>query len=107
MGLRLRRTFVDAGLPTPRLEVQARVEGGPDSPFYGYITQSLRSMLPLAKGLSAGAPQVADIDDLEKQLRGEIVAGGGVLMSPLLVGASSSLAEPNEAEELELRKHGQ
>lgn len=36
MGPRLYAAFRDAGLPAPRLAVQAHAEGGPDAPAWGW-----------------------------------------------------------------------
>ncbi len=87
IGLRLRQVFLAAGLPAPRLWMQARVEGGADAAIYRYVTDSLRSMLPLAERLGVAKLAAADVDQLERQLREEVTASGGVLTSPILVGA--------------------
>lgn len=87
MGLGLRQAFLDAGLPAPTLWLQARVEGGRDAPIYRYLTESLRSMLPLAQRLGIATPSPAEVDALEGQLREEVTARRGVLTSPLVVGA--------------------
>lgn len=92
MGLRLRQVFADTGLPLPRLWLQARVEGGPGAAIYRYTTDSLRSMLPLAERLGIVTLSMEDVDELERQLRDEVTAGGGVLTSPILVGAWCHLA---------------
>jgi ubiquinone/menaquinone biosynthesis C-methylase UbiE len=87
MGLALGRTFLDAGLPAPTLALRARVEGGADATIYRYMTESLRSMLPLAERFGIATLTAADVDGLERQLREEVTSAGGVLTSPLLVGA--------------------
>ena len=87
MGLRLPRVFADAGLPAPKVWVQARVEGGPDAEIYSYITESWRSMWSLARGLGVLSRPFRELDDLERELRDEVTAGCGVLTSPLIVGA--------------------
>jgi SAM-dependent methyltransferase len=87
MGLRLRQVFVDAGLPPPRLWLQARVEGGPDASIYRYMTDSLRSMLPVARRFAVTGLSMEDVDELETQLKDEVTTNGGVLTSPMLVGA--------------------
>ncbi len=89
MGLRLRQTFVDAGLPAPALRVAARIEGGPNAAIYHYMTSSLRSMLPLARRLDVAAPVASEdqLEELERRLRDEVTANGGVVTSPLVVGA--------------------
>ena len=87
MGLRLRRTYHEAGLPEPKLWLQARVDGGRDADVYRYVAESLRSMLPLAERLGVELPLAGDMDALESQLREETIAGDGVLTSWLVVGA--------------------
>jgi SAM-dependent methyltransferase len=86
MGLRLRSTFVDAGLPEPAMALEARVEGGPDAAIYHYTVESARSMLPAAARLGVG-PLDEDLAALETRLRAEVVSSGGVLASPLIVSA--------------------
>ena len=87
MGLRMRQVFLDAGLPAPRLWLQARVEGGPGAAVYRYITDSLRSMLPLAERFGIATLSPEDVDELERKLEEEVTAAGGVLTSPIIVGA--------------------
>jgi SAM-dependent methyltransferase len=79
-GLRLRRTFLDAGLPEPRTRLEARIEGGPDSPYYHYIAESVRSMLPEAARLGLGGFTSDDADTLADRLRTDVVEAGGVLV---------------------------
>jgi len=87
MGLHLGAVFQRAGLAMPVMQLQAVVEGGPGSAIYGYMAESLRSVLPLGQELGvAGADQV-DIDRLEAELRAEVMASGGVLVSPPIVAA--------------------
>jgi ubiquinone/menaquinone biosynthesis C-methylase UbiE len=92
MGLRLRQVFVEAGVPSPRLWLQARVEGGTDAAIYRYIVDSLRSMLPLADSFGIAKLSLEEVDELERQLKEEVTASGGVLTSPILVGAWCELA---------------
>jgi ubiquinone/menaquinone biosynthesis C-methylase UbiE len=92
MGLRLRAVFRDAGLPEPVVRLHAKVEGGPDSMIYRYTAESLRSMLPLARDFGIVDLTDTDVDALEEQLRTEALASDGVLISPVIVGASASIA---------------
>ena len=79
-GGRLRRTFLDVGLSDPTTQLEARLEGGPESPYYHYVAESVRSMLPEAARLGLPGFGADDVDGLEDRLRGEVVAGGGVLV---------------------------
>jgi len=86
-GIRLRRTFLEAGLPTPALRMETRVEGGADSPIYRYFAESARSMLPMARRFGLDNVDEDEIDVLEEILRRERMAAGGVLVSWPLVCA--------------------
>lgn len=87
MGLKLRQTFVGAGLPPPELWLQARVEGGLDAAIYRYMVESLRSMLPLAQRFGIATVSADQLGQLEERLREEVMASGGVITSPVVVGA--------------------
>jgi SAM-dependent methyltransferase len=88
MGLRLHDTFMAAGLPPPKLLFEARVDGGADAPICGYICDSLRSMLAVGQRSGATTLTPGDVDALEIELRSELIAGGGVLTSPIVVAAA-------------------
>jgi hypothetical protein len=87
MGLKLYRTFVDAGLPAPQLRSAAPIGGGPSWPGYTYLAGTLRSLLPFLEQVGAVVPGEVAIDTMEDRLRDEIVARNGVQILPPLVGA--------------------
>ena len=86
-GYHLRNTFLEAGLPEPEMNVCAPVGGGPDFPGYDYGAESLRSMLPLILKLGIATEEEVEIDTMAQRLRAEVVASGGVIKTPELVGA--------------------
>jgi ubiquinone/menaquinone biosynthesis C-methylase UbiE len=86
-GLRLPRTFVDAGLPEPTLRLEAPVAGGAASPLYAYMAESMRSMLPVARSHGIEGFDEAALERLADDLREEIVACGGVLVGWPVVAA--------------------
>lgn len=90
MGFRLHDVFERAGLPRPTMRLQARVEGGPDAPIYRYISDSLRSVLPAATRL-ASSVETLHTDRLEDELRAEVLRTDGVLVSPLVIAAWTSV----------------
>jgi GNAT superfamily N-acetyltransferase/SAM-dependent methyltransferase len=100
MGLRLYRTFLDAGLPAPQLRLGAPIGGGPDWPGYAYMAASIRSLMPYLTRLGAVTAEEIGIDTLEERLRADVVAAGGVQLLPPVVGAWSSAprADSNEPE---------
>ena len=55
MGPRLYRTFTEAGLPGPSLNMELVMDGSPDSPLYQVIADTFVSTLPraIAYGLAA------------------------------------------------------
>jgi SAM-dependent methyltransferase len=79
-GARLRRTFLEAGLPEPVTRLEAPVEGGTDSLYYDYVALSVRSMLPEAERLGLRGFSAEDVDTLAGRLREEVVALGGTLV---------------------------
>jgi ubiquinone/menaquinone biosynthesis C-methylase UbiE len=87
MGLRLRQTFLAAGLADPVLALEARVEGGRHAEIYRYTVESVRSMLPAAERLGIVSMREDELALLETRLRDEVVSSGGVLTSPLIVSA--------------------
>jgi SAM-dependent methyltransferase len=86
-GRKMHRIFQDAGLPTPRMHEEARVEGGADSPVYGFIEQMVRSLLPAMEQTGVATAEEVGIDTLATRLREEALAKDAVLVLPPLVGA--------------------
>jgi predicted N-acetyltransferase YhbS/SAM-dependent methyltransferase len=89
MGLRLYRTFLDAGLPAPQLRLEAPIGGGADWPGYAYVAETLRSLLPFLEQIGAVSAAEADVDTLADRLRAEVVANRGVQILPTVIGAWS------------------
>jgi SAM-dependent methyltransferase len=93
MGLRLHPTFVRAGLPAPRLHMEIRAGGGPDFPGYRLLAQFIRTVMPQLERLGLTTAAEVDIDTLAERLREEVVASGGVLALPAMVGAWARTVE--------------
>jgi ubiquinone/menaquinone biosynthesis C-methylase UbiE len=91
-GLRLREVMTAAGLPSPTLRFQAHLEGGPDSEWYAFIEESVRSMLPQARRLGIDGFTEVEVAGLADALREETVAAGGVLVGWPVVAAWSRVA---------------
>jgi hypothetical protein len=87
MGLKLRQTYIDAGLPAPKVLITGRVDGGPDSPAYGVLVGGLRSLLPAAERYGVVDAKEVQIDTLAARLRDEVVAANATILLPLLFGA--------------------
>jgi SAM-dependent methyltransferase len=88
-GGRLRATFLEAGLPDPETRLEALVAGGPDSLYWEYVEQSVRSMLPEARRLGIGGFDEDSVAGLGARLRDEVVARHGSVLAWPVVAAWS------------------
>lgn len=87
IGTRLFHLAVDAGFPSPECRVEYPMDGGADSPFYDWIAESLRSILPRASALGlVRSDEITAIDSLATRLRDEALALGVCLPGPAMVG---------------------
>lgn len=91
MGGKLFATFLDAGLPGPQMLAANHAGGGPDSPVYGYIAETLRSLLPMTEHLGIATADQIEIDTLAERLRRESVQQRGCILLPPLVGAWANI----------------
>jgi hypothetical protein len=87
MGSKLFAVFREAGLAEPQMTLGARIGGGADMPGYKWTAQTVRSLLPMMERLGVATAQEVEIETLADRLRDEVVAGGGVMISPAMVGA--------------------
>ena len=86
-GMHLGRIYLDAGLPMPRMLGMARVEGGETSHVYTYITETVRSLIPLLERTGAASAADIGIDTLAGRLKEQSLARGAVLHAPELIAA--------------------
>jgi ubiquinone/menaquinone biosynthesis C-methylase UbiE len=91
MGGKLLATFLAAGLPAPQMVVAGRAEGGPQSPVYDYIANTLRSLLPAVERMGVATAAEVDIDTVAERLRKEAVENHACIMPPPFVGAWTRL----------------
>ncbi len=61
--------------------------GGADSPFYEWIAETLRSLLPRLEALGLAPAADLDVDTLAVRLRDEAVSHLGCVVGPPLIGA--------------------
>jgi ubiquinone/menaquinone biosynthesis C-methylase UbiE len=92
MGGKLPMTFAAAGLPAPQMNSAAVIGGGPDSPIYNYITETLRSLLPMAERIGVATADEMQLDTLAERLRREAVELQACVMPAALVGAWTTKA---------------
>jgi len=87
MGTRLFPLLVEAGFETPECRVEYPMDGGANSPFYEWVAESFRSILPRAQALGlVGNDEVAGVDSLAERLRQESISRGCCLVGPAMVG---------------------
>lgn len=87
MGFRYPAVFRAAGLPAPRLRIDATIVHGPDAEAYEYAADTMRSILPATTRLGIASAEEVDVDTLADRLRSETLAHEGVVKIPDLVGA--------------------
>ena len=87
IGTRLFQLLIEAGFRSPECRVEYPMDGGADSPFYEWVAESFRSILPRAAALGlVGADEVAGSDSLATRLKEETISHGGCVPGPAMVG---------------------
>jgi ubiquinone/menaquinone biosynthesis C-methylase UbiE len=87
IGAQLFWLMQEAGLPPPECRLESVMDGGPHSPVYEWVAESIRSLLPRMEELGMTTASAMDIDTLKERLRGEAIAKRGVLIAPAIIGA--------------------
>ena len=91
MGTRLWPLLVEAGFENPDCRAEYPMDGGPESLYFEWLTESLRSLLPRAIDLGIVTAEEIDIDTFEERLRAENVAAGSCFPAPAMIGAFARL----------------
>ena len=91
IGFRVRRQFLDAGLPAPRLQFNTVMGGGEDFAGYTFTAATLRSLLPVIERAGLATAAEIDVDTLPDRLRDEVVAADASITTISVVGAWSTL----------------
>jgi SAM-dependent methyltransferase len=87
LGYGLHRAFQAAGLPAPRMEIDAPLIRGDDPGQFEWVANTLRNMLPLTLELDVASAHEIAIDTLAERLREEMLAADAVVRIADLVGA--------------------
>ncbi len=87
MGLKVYGTFLEAGLPEPRLRYEALLAGGPESPIYEFLADVVRALLPMLAQFGIASAEEVGIETLAARLRDDIVSHQGVARTPAIVSA--------------------
>jgi hypothetical protein len=90
MGHKLYQTFKAAGLPAPEMEIDGFI-GGVEDVSPALFANVVRMLLPHLEALGVATPEQVQIDTLEQRMRADLARTGGVMSTPLLIGAWSRL----------------
>jgi ubiquinone/menaquinone biosynthesis C-methylase UbiE len=90
MGHKLYQTFKAAGLPAPEMEIDGFI-GGVEDISPALFANVVRMLLPQLEALGVATPEQVQIDTLEQRMRADLAKTGGVMSTPLLIGAWSRL----------------
>lgn len=88
MGPKLYTVFESAGLASPQMRVDGFI-GGAQSISPELIADVARILMPHIEGLGIASSRLVELDTLEERMRAELARTGGVLSTPLLIGAWS------------------
>lgn len=91
MGSRLWTLLIQAGFENPDCRVEYPIDGGPDSLYFEWFAESLRSILPRAIALGLVTETEIAIDTLEERLRAENSAAACGVPAPVMIGAFARL----------------
>lgn len=87
IGTQLFYLMQEAGLPPPECRAEAIMDGGPHSPVYEWLAETVISLSPRFQALSMEPLANTDATALTKQLRDEALEKRGVILGPMMVGA--------------------
>jgi len=87
IGTQLPKLMQDAGLPPPECRAEISIDGGPHSPLYKWVAESVRSLLPRMEELGLTTAAAVDIDTLEDRLRQEALETRGFAVIGPMIGA--------------------
>ena len=90
MGSKLYATFGAAGLNPPEMRVQGFI-GGAGSVAPALVANVARMLITQAEALGAISAGQAQIETLEERMRADLASTGGVMSTPLLIGAWATL----------------
>ncbi len=87
-GARLYHWMQLAQLPNPRSNAECLMSGGPESLYYEWFAETIRSVAPRLEALDIISVAELNLATLADRLREEAVARAGCLTTPLIVSCS-------------------
>ena len=91
MGHKLYQTFKAAGLPAPDMEIDGFI-GGVEDVSPTLFANVIRMLVPQLEALGVATPDQVQVDTIEERMRASLAETGGVMSTPLLIGAWARLA---------------
>ncbi len=86
VGSQLFWLMQEAGLPSPECRMECIMDGGPHSPVYEWLTETVRSLLPQMEALGMTPSSVVS-ESLAQRLREEALERRGVTIIAPIIGA--------------------
>jgi ubiquinone/menaquinone biosynthesis C-methylase UbiE len=87
IGTQLFHLMQESGLPPPECRSECVMDGGPFSPMYEWLAETVRSLLPRMEALGMTTAGEVDPDTLEQRLREEATEVRGAVVGPTMIGA--------------------
>ncbi len=89
IGTQLFSLMQDAGLPPPECRAESIIDGGPHSPVYEWMAETVISLSTRFEALGMAPLGTTDGKELARQLREEALEKRGAVVVPMMVGAFS------------------
>ena len=90
MGPKLHATFIAAGLDPPQMRVDGFI-GGAKSIAPTLVAHGAHILMPSAEALGTFSGKDLEIETLEERMRADLASTGGVMSTPLVIGAWARL----------------
>jgi len=87
VGAQLFWLMQEAGLPPPECRMECIMDGGPHSPVYEWIAETVRSLMPRMEAIGITSASQVNVDTLAERLREEALAKRGAAIVAPMVGA--------------------
>jgi len=86
MGHKLYQTFKAAGLPAPQMEIDGFI-GGVEDVSPTLLTNVVARLVPQLEAFGVATADEIQVETLEERIRADLAKTGGVMSTPLLIGA--------------------
>lgn len=86
IGAQLYQLMSQAGFVALDARVEYGVDGGPDSPYYQWLAECVRTILPLAASMGLINPGDIDVDVYEQRMREETLSQHTAIAGPTMFG---------------------